>query len=142
MTADQRGQFRLQADDGPLQVIAVNAQGYAQAGPADLTNQPVLRLAPWGRVDGTCHTDGKPAEGLRLSLDLIDGQPDTVWLDSQAFKAEVDGEGRFSYPKVAPGRYRLTRPFAEHETITALRPGELGNVEVRPGETTMVTLSE
>lgn len=47
LATDDKGRFALPADEAMTLVVAVDAQGYAEATPAALRAQPTMRLQPW-----------------------------------------------------------------------------------------------
>ncbi len=137
LATDDKGRFALPADEAMTLVVAVDAQGYAEATPAVLRAQPTMRLQPWGRLEGTFFSDGKPASGVELEIvktnfDYID----RVVLDGKDFTCQPEANGHFAFPKVPPGNY----------TVFILNWGNssywhaLADATVRPGETTNVSL--
>jgi len=99
----------------------------------------VLRLQPWGRLEGTLTSNDKPVSGQRLSLDLAIGHLKSVSLDSETFESKTDAEGRFTFPKVPPTSLRLQRiEQSPGANSWAHRP--LEGVDVGPGETKMLRL--
>lgn len=144
LQSDGEGQFTLPPDDAIMLVLAAHPGGYADGLPAALTEQPVLRLQPWGRLEGYLLTNGQPVAGRSLRFHGKRGDLRTLASDFTAYQATTDAAGRFAFAQVPPGTLELIelvpvtiRPEAQSWT---LKPR--GLVEIHPGETTTVTLGE
>lgn len=137
---DKQGVFRLPPDDAVRQVVAAGTAGFGQSTPSALRAEPALRLAPWGRIEGT-FASGIKAAGRKLKLDSLDRGSAAIQLDFHAFQVDVDGEGRFKFSQVPPGRWMLLR-LIEHKMAegTSFMHSPLEEVEVQPGATTQLTL--
>jgi RNA polymerase sigma factor (sigma-70 family) len=139
LTTDAKGRFTYIPDERHLRIIAVHPLGYAEATPPQLHAEPVLRLQPWGRLEGTLTSNGKPVSAQRLSLDLAVGHLSSVSLDSETFEATTDNEGRFTFPKVPPTSLRLQRiEQSPGDNSWAHMP--LEGVDVGPGRTKTLRL--
>ena len=125
---DVQGQFQLPTDDTIARVIGACAEGYAEAPPAALAADPILRLQPWGRIEGTFLTKGMPATDMTVTLQTS-GPINTVEFDPGSFSAATDAQGRFVFAKVPPG-----------QQILAQGKTPLMDVEVQPGQTTTVSV--
>jgi protocatechuate 3,4-dioxygenase beta subunit len=133
---DSKGAFLLPPDDSIKRVIAINSQGFAEASFAALSREPILQLQPLGRLEGQWLVRNQPApgRGLVLGVASIDGAGYT--LDCSA---TTDSEGRFTFAQVPAGKYRLTWNESTKENgVTTSK--DLAGVEVRPGETSTVTV--
>ncbi len=137
---DPRGVFKLPADDTVQQVVAASSAGYAQVPVATLRADPHLQLQPWGRIEGT-FASGSRASGRALCVDAGWFGPSMIRFDSRAFQARTDAQGRFAFPQVPPGRWKLVR-LLEHkegaQTSWAHLP--IQEIEVQPGQTTRLLL--
>ena len=120
-------------------MIAAGAQGYAEATPAEISENPIIRLQPWGRLEGTWLSGGKPASGRELFFQFGSAGTDAVGSDFQAYDIETDGNGRFTFPKVPPGLHKLARriPLDAHSWTEDI----IRDLAIRPGKTTTVTLA-
>ncbi len=142
LLTDEEGRFDLPPDEAITRVIAAHAAGYAEASPAALAAEPTMRLQPWGRLEGTFLSGGKPAANRVLTL----GSTTAVSLlglvfDFDSFPVETDAQGRFAFPKVPPGRLKLTRLVSIGSGASCMFTAvELMVVEIRPGETTTITV--
>jgi RNA polymerase sigma factor (sigma-70 family) len=139
LTTDSKGRFTYIPDERHLQIIAAHPLGYAEATPTQLREDPVLRLQPWGRLDGTLTRNGKPVVDQRLSLDLALGNLSSVSLDSETFEAKTDSEGRFTFAKVPPTKLRLQR-IEQSPGANSWAHVPLEAVDVAPGETKVIAL--
>jgi len=140
LRTDASGHFLLPPDETIKRVIAAHPDGYVEATVAALTAEPVLRLQPWGRLEGTVLVKGQPAAGCELSLQYEQGDITTVLLDFQTFRVKANDSGHFLFPQVPPGKHKLVRVVETktgEQTWWNLKP--LQEVEIRPGETTTVT---
>lgn len=136
LLTDSQGQFSLPPDESITRVIAANAQGYAEASPSALAAEPTLILQPWGRLEGTYLSGGEGVADRELLLQSGQGALDTVSYDFTAYRVKTDREGRFAFSKVPPGKHRLISG-----TSSWSNDHPLMEVEIRPGETTAVTIS-
>lgn len=107
------GTFRLSPDDSVVRVIITSAGGYGEFAPAGLSANPVVHLQPWGRLEITCLSGGKPVVGREYLLDLPGSSPDAVSFDFNASRFETDGQGQFTVPMVPPGRLALIRLYPQ-----------------------------
>jgi RNA polymerase sigma factor (sigma-70 family) len=139
LTTDAKGRFTYIPNERVLRIIAAHPLGYAEATPAQLHEQAVLRLQPWGRIEGVLTSNGKPITNQRLSLDLAIGLLNSVSLDFETFEAKTDAEGRFTFAKVPPTGLRLQR-IEQAEGANSWAHMPLERVDVGPGETKMVRL--
>ena len=135
---DERGRFVLPPDDSITRVVAACPDGYAEATPAALVAEPTMRLQPWGRIEGTYFSNGKPAAGRKMSL-YSTPTPETTILCSD-FLVETDASGHFVVSQVPSGQFRLTHI----ETLNLGGNRRAGNwieipTTVRLGETTTVS---
>jgi RNA polymerase sigma factor (sigma-70 family) len=144
LVCDQDGQFRLSPDEAVLQVIAAHPEGFAETTPDLLRMDPVLRLEPWGRLEGTYLSGGKAAADRELRVQYGSGDFDMISTDFSTFRVKTDRDGAFAFPRVPPGRHSLVRLLVEpHGNSTGGQiwtHSSLGSVEIAPGETTTVVI--
>jgi hypothetical protein len=142
LQADGQGAFSLPPDGSIGQVIAINPHGFAAATPAALAREPILRLQPFGGVEGRWLVGDHPAAGRELVLGMAGTDGGGYTLDCST---TTDSEGRFIIPQVPAGKYQLMWNAAlgpgwkglEGKSLTLSKP--VADVEVRPGETSPVT---
>jgi hypothetical protein len=142
---DERGRFVLPPDASITRVVAACPDGYAEATPAALVADPILRLQPWGRIEGSFFSAGKPAASRVLAL----GIPITRGTLISTITAETDANGRFVFPRVPPGEFTLWTKQAQVTDPHFHTPTNLGYshyddfrvppVQVRLGETAAVS---
>ena len=144
LSADASGRVRLPPDEAIQKIVAVHAQGYAEATPALLRAEPMLRLQPWGRIEGTYWSGGKAAAGREMFLKFIDSELSTVSFDFEAYRVTTDAQGRFTFAKAPPVRLRLIRlvPNAQPDGSKAWTHQPLAELDVRSGETTQIELGK
>lgn len=141
LAADKQGQFKLPADDSITRIIVAHAEGFADVAQADLTVDPVVRLQPWGRLEGTCVAAGKPVAGRKLLFAYGRESRQDVGCNFTAYGITTDESGHFVFPQVPPGKHRLMRLVeSKLGTQTAWTHQPLEEVEIRPGETTQLTV--
>jgi hypothetical protein len=127
-STDENGRFALPPDDEVTRVIAACADGYAEATPAALTAAPVMRLQPWGRIEGAYLSGGKPTPGRALALGRSVGNRTYIG----PITAETDADGHFVFPKVPPGEFTLWWDETHNQFYAP-------PVQVRLGETAVVS---
>jgi hypothetical protein len=138
---DAQGSFRLPGDPAISRVIAASPAGYAESTPAALAQNPVLVLQPWGRLEGTYLSSGKPAAARNLLLQFSDDEASKgVGFDFMAFKVATDTEGHFVFPQVPPGKLKIV--YLAHVPPNGFQHQPLpdGDVEIRSGETATKTV--
>jgi RNA polymerase sigma factor (sigma-70 family) len=138
---DAKGQFQIKADPGISRIIAAHPDGYAETSPEALAAEPVIRLQPWGRIEGTYLVSGKLAAGRLVRLQLGFGDFMSVSADLHKFQTSSDAQGQFTFPQAPPGKHHLVRllPQTNGTTVSWMnRP--LEDVEVVSGETKMITV--
>jgi len=144
-TTDDRGRFVLPPDDDVTAVIVASQNGYAEATRAALAAEPIIRLQPWGRIEGTFLSGGRGATGRAVQLlygpDSV--MHNTILADLFAYQEKTDNDGRFVFAQVPPGKHRvapqLSSALGRGRGFRVL-PRMSVAVEVRPGQTTTVTL--
>jgi hypothetical protein len=89
----------------------------------------VLTLQPWGRILGDYRIGREPASNKRVGLSTLT-EADRLPRLNLNLQGQTDAEGRFEFPSVPAGEYR----------IFSLDGSQLSTVTVRSGETTNVRL--
>jgi hypothetical protein len=121
-------------------VAVVNSDaGYALATADELSDNPDVVVKPWGRIDGVLRVGRSLGTNQMVNIGIWGSSDTYEWtIVSHGMSVRTDAEGRFVFPRVAPGDVWLTRSVA-------VRPGEgreSGHhyVRVGPGENLQVTL--
>lgn len=142
--ADAEGRFFFPEPDVAYRLFAAAEAGFAEVDGADFPKTKVLKLAPWGRIEGQVMLGKKPGAG-----EFVTFQPDRSRLETPGqimtgFSPEVqaDAEGRFIMEKVVPmpgyaGRVVITKLPGG---MTSHSPVGMTAVAVKPGETSRVTI--
>lgn len=145
LLTDEKGRFDLPPNDAATCVIAAHADGYGEASPAALAAEPTMRLQPWGRLEGTYLSGGQAVAGRELLFQCGQGDFNTVSSDFNAYQVKTGSDGHFVFAQVPPGKHKLVRlvqekgmPGGTSGTVWTHMP--LLDVEIRPGETTTVTV--
>ena len=144
LLTDSQGRFTLKPDDSVTGAIAASAEGYAEATKAALAGEPAMVVQPWGRLEGTLQAQGRPGTNCALFFQLGIGELRGVSTDFTAYQTKTDGACHFVFEKVPPGKHQLTR-LVEVTLTSGAAPRTrmlqaLTNVDIRPGETTTVTV--
>ncbi len=142
LRTDKQGAFTLQPDPAITRVIVAEAGGYAEATPTELEANPVMRLQPWGRLEVTCYSGGKPVNGREYGLHFEDGSKDAIDFDFMGSRFTTDVMGKFVIEKLPPGKHALMRliPFKSSDGGGGWMHGNQTAFEIRSGETTPLDL--
>ncbi|OAI57586.1 hypothetical protein AYO49_01900 [Verrucomicrobiaceae bacterium SCGC AG-212-N21] len=98
-TADGRCTLPPCADNAS--VLVTHESGFAKAVYADLAKEGSIKLQPYGRVEGTVKTKGKPVSGVAYEYQgnpSLNDQRYVVFIDH----AVSDAQGRIELPRVFP----------------------------------------
>ncbi|MGE3819911.1 MAG: sigma-70 family RNA polymerase sigma factor [Isosphaeraceae bacterium] len=126
---DAEGRFTLPPLDEPFPMTAFGASGFVT-----IDGEPVeeITLKPWGRIEGVALVGSKPMVGQNVSLTQSPSRPFNAITVTQGDGTTTDAEGRFTFEKVMP-----------NPDVIVMAPFD-GTIqtwaEVKPGETTQVTL--
>jgi hypothetical protein len=108
--ADEDGRFACRPTDGVFRLVAIHDTGYADVMSDDFSADKPIALKPWGRIEGIVMRGAEPLADSEIVLEAEatvnrEGRP-SVWRTS---KATSDADGRFVFPRVAPGPAQLFR---------------------------------
>jgi RNA polymerase sigma factor (sigma-70 family) len=144
LTTDNDGRFKLADDNSTTRVIVISPDGYAEATPAELIANPMMRLQPLGRLEVVCAAAAGSAEPRQYTLEFGGGSMETVSFAFEMCHVKTDVNGRITIDKFPPGKHKLARTFPTKvsPTTTAWITGDKTPFEIRPGETTTIDLGE
>lgn len=130
--SDQAGKFAFDPMPEAHTVVATHEKGFAVAKVDQFPATVTLDLEPWGRIDGVLRVGSKPGANQRVTLESLVPAYRPPALDVR-LSALADTEGKFSFPTVPPGEYRISHvptgiPFGSQYTVAAVRAGETAKV--------------
>ena len=140
-TTNAAGKFTFPPQsDEPFLLIVTHDSGFAEATPEQFKKSPEIRLKPWGRISGQVLLGDKPDANSTISF-ASKRESDQRNFVSSIYWAKTDAQGRFQLDRVMPGpgtiiRQRITE-FAEGSSFS---PGRQQSIDIKPGETTTVTI--
>jgi hypothetical protein len=139
---DERGQVLLSMDPEIRAVVFANPVGYLEAELAELVDGTVVRLKPWGRIEGTLPPLAGRKSGVHLEFDSR-RESDLRTIMFAGYDTSPSETGRFSFALVPPGRHRLVElvPEAGPQPRSWRHAWHI-EVEVRPGETNTVQAND
>jgi hypothetical protein len=139
---DERGQVLLSMDPEIRAVVFANPVGYLEAELAELVDGTVVRLKPWGRIEGTLPPLAGRKSGVHLEFDSR-RESDLRTIMFAGYDTNPSETGQFSFALVPPGRHRLVELVPEAgPQPRSWRHARNIEVEVRPGETNTVQASD
>lgn len=142
LRTDDQGRFQLPPDPAIKRIVAVGPNGYVEMTSAELAADPVMRMRPWGELEGTYLHDGQPAAGVELQFEYDDRGRYGISSDFNAFQTTTDGNGRFVFPKVPDGTHQvmLVIPGTDQGGRTFWTTRPLQKVTIHSGETNTITI--
>ena len=142
-TTDADGKFWMPSQSEPYSVLVLHDLGYAEVAQATLAQSSEIRLVRWARVEGTLRIGSGPGAQKGLGLYVERPREDDVPQAYFDYGASTDGEGRFKFECVVPGKARVYRTIrfavqdsggfsstSSHEVSVELQPGETAHVEL------------
>ncbi|HEY7120113.1 MAG TPA: carboxypeptidase regulatory-like domain-containing protein, partial [Tepidisphaeraceae bacterium] len=139
---DGAGRYALPPQTGQYAVIILHDRGYAMLRSEQLAKSTGdITLQPWGRVTGVLRVGAKPAPpGTMLSVQMREEEPydpktPRAYHDIQT---ATDTDGRFTFPKVPPGRASVAVQVKLSENMTGFTQST--PVTVKAGETVEVNI--
>lgn len=135
---DERGHFRFEDEpnDG-FSLLAAHDAGFALIGSEQFAKDRMIRLEPWGRVEGRVAQGREPA-GDKI---WMGGLPNSTWFEHRRdyrYETLCDSEGRFTFKRVPPGWFEVGYLIDNGDSSASLTSRT--PVVVAPGETATVTL--
>ncbi|MBI3415427.1 MAG: sigma-70 family RNA polymerase sigma factor [Verrucomicrobia bacterium] len=142
--ADAQGRFRLPTKLAPEVVVITHARGFCEMPFSQVNSNTIVRLQPWGRIEGTARAGAKPLARETIRLSTMSGRMNLSSRVSVFLDTTTDAEGRFVFSTVPAGEWEVMRE------INKLPEGRAGIrfpayshgvlLAVRIGETVTVTL--
>jgi len=87
--------------------------GYAVATADDLSANPDVVVKPWGRIEGVLRIGRSPGTNQMVNIGIWGSSETYEWtIVAHGMSVRTDAEGRFVFPRVAPGDVWLTRSVA------------------------------
>jgi RNA polymerase sigma factor (sigma-70 family) len=118
-TTDAAGAFSVTKPEGLCAVVVRAPAGFAEFSGQHMSNDGKIKLAPWGSVEGTVLSAGKPVPRAQVLLWRIEGRQNPLReLVSHQTSMKTDAAGHFIFPRVAPGE-----AWMRHE-----QPGRAGRL--------------
>jgi RNA polymerase sigma factor (sigma-70 family) len=135
VVSDKDGRFTFSPVDEDYRLGVVADIGYGEANREELERTGRIVVQRWGKIEGQVMSGGKPMP-QQVRVRLRDGPPrgggETLGLKASAV---ADVNGRFTLSRVRPGALEAIAVGLDGKFIRA-------NVNVKPGETTLVRLGE
>lgn len=137
--ADGKGKLRLMNDPQVTRIVVAHPAGFLETSFAALTADPVIRLQPWGRIEGELLGAGGLLAGKVVSISPW--EPTHRELDF-GISTTTDDQGRFTLSQVPPGKLRVSQLIiTDHGNgSTISQQGSSAETTVLPGEASRVTL--
>ena len=135
------GSFRLPPQRAPFSLIVLGDAGVALLPVSQFRSGQTVTVQPWASVSGVCKLAEAPGEGFYLARDQRDpsrsaaaGYPteEQIWV-------KVDPSGRFTIPRLTPGRHVLgrwvnnnadRRQWFQALAVVHLKPGEAATLDI------------
>jgi hypothetical protein len=123
-----------------FKLVAVSDDGFADINSNDFSQEPVIHLEKFGRIEGVVYIGSKPAAGEQIRAGISRKYNDRDNINYQYSNvAMTDQQGKFVMEKVAPGQHNIYRLLmSDNREQGANAAGQ--DVEVQPGETVSVVL--
>jgi len=124
---DAGGAFSLPPQAEPYEILVTHDSGWARSMREQFQEKRVLTLAPWGRIEGEVRHGGKPTEDAQITLTNSyyqdrEAHPDRPHV--QLFSTErTDADGRFVFPRIYPGHFRVSGQNRQQGTMNISGPG-------------------
>ena len=139
------GRFDLPPQEAPYSLVVLHDRGFAEIKVGRSEGLSVIKLRPWGRVEGTLRIGSQPGakETIRLEQDqTYEPQSPQVSFSNEA---ETDARGRFVFDRVVPGElvhagHVVYRDNLGESGSRVLIQAHSASIEVSPGRTSRVDL--
>jgi RNA polymerase sigma factor (sigma-70 family) len=128
------GAFRISKIDGIERLEVVHPGGWASV-PLDGVSSAVIRLQPWGRINGVVRSGQSVLPGVEVRAAEARNIPEQMFFE---FTVKTDAEGRFAFSQLPGGRALVFVPPPQDGPGTNSSAQE---IQVEPGQTASLTLS-
>ncbi|MCA9063786.1 MAG: carboxypeptidase regulatory-like domain-containing protein [Planctomycetaceae bacterium] len=140
LKTDQRGQFSMPAQTEPFHLIVLHRTGFAHLISDEGAVPQSIKLTPWARAEGIYRIGSTPATNITVELSgsglhaYGPGQP-SIFTRTDT---KTDGNGRFHFDRVFPGRGRIGRQivYMVKDGATEVTSAKHVPAEFPAGETT------
>ena len=136
VVSDQQGRFTFSPIDEDYRLGVVADIGYGEANREELERTGRIVVQRWGKIEGRVMSGRKPLPQVRVSLSDGNGRAAygrNPWNDGEPRSLTLTD--RFALSRVRPGAVQATAVGPDGALIRS-------NVNVKPGETTLVQLGE
>jgi thiol-disulfide isomerase/thioredoxin len=144
LRSDDQGRLTVPLQAGNLFLVAADAEGFGWIQNRDLTNQAVMVMQPWGRIEGSRVNRNHPVadEHLTLSMDRDFygkgslGSAICPINNVGGLETRTDAQGRFTFEHVPPLKFFIDRQEKQRGAW-----GYFWSLEVKPGETSWLQIA-
>jgi RNA polymerase sigma factor (sigma-70 family) len=136
---DAEGKFSMTRPAGSFALVFRSPAGFAEVTGQQLDGETTIKLAPWGRVEGTIKAVGHPAPRVQVTLWRILSYEDPLRnLVNHQTDVKADATGHYVFPQVAPGEAWLQQRVMD----TVGRTSDWEYVQVGAAKTLQVSLGD
>ncbi len=137
LQTDVQGKFALPGLPEDQILVLTHPQGCLEISRAELERQSLVKLQPWGRVEGVTKIGGQPKGGVQLGLSTLWWSPYNHGMLLN-YSTTSAADGTFAFTNVPAGEYKLCRYPAvrvgrsmieDHQTPVVVNPGETARVD-------------
>ena len=131
---DAGGGVMLPAESDPTAaVLVVHLSGVLEMSLTEFKKSQVVKLQPWGRIEGKVQWGDKAGAGEKVSLTIHRDTYGYPGIIAQYEKTTAAADGSFVFEKVLPGHVQLSCPIAAAGNTEINLTGRIAHVDVRAG---------
>ena len=143
LTTDAEGRFKIPFDqlptDGSGNVVVVHERFFGEMTlKALLESGSMLKVRPWGRIEGKLRIGNKPAVNATIQQSSLIDRASRTKLTEVSSTTKTDSEGNFKFDQVIPGGASVSGVTDDDKV--PMKPMPRVWVEVKEGEAAMVQL--